>query len=312
MDETTKRTTLLVSPLSGKPLAAEGEYYATADGGERYPAADGIIDLLVDDLLDDAARHEIESFQTNPTVGTCYFRRSVFAKAAALLRRYAPQSEGELRFAELGGGEGYLARHIAGAFQTGSVYVCDISRRSLQLAPESLHRVCCDVRLPIFQEGGLDAAAFWVSLHHFSPADARRCLQAAAAALRPGGVLMLFEPNRMFLPRRVMMRLKTLRRKVYCDSEEKHLRLDECLELARSAGLAEIRTHFINPPYARPFIKKLNAGVSLFLATESLRLCDCVGISAVMNGLCRLVGARGGWGMYFLTLLRKTESLDER
>ena len=306
MDQLTKRTTLLVSPVSGKPLLEGEEFYATSDGGERYAVADGIVDLLDDSLLDEAARHEIASFQTNPVIGTCYFRRPVFARAAALLRRTAPPGEGEFRFAELGGGEGYLARHIAGAFDSRIVYVCDISRRYLELAPKSLHRICCDVRFPVFQDSSLDAVAFWVSLHHFSRQDARRCMEAARAALRPGGVLMLFEPNRMFLPRRVLMSLPMLRRKVYFDAEEKHLRLDDCLELAGSAGLAEISTHFINPPYAWPFIRKLRAGAGVFLATEALRLCDCVGISAAINAVSSLLGARGCWGLYFLTLLRKT------
>ena len=304
------RPTLLVSPATGRALVDVGGAYATANGLERYPIRGGIADLVADDLLDDEARREMDSFATNPTIGACYFRRSVFTRAIGALRRALGPVERELRFAELGGGAGYLSGHVAEAFASREVYVCDLSRQYLELAPAALHRVCCDVRLPVFGSGTMDAAALWVTLHHFSPADAARVLHQAYQALRPGGVLMVFEPNRRFFPRRVLMGMSSLRRRVYFDSAERHLDLKECRAAAAEAGFQEVCTQFVNPPYAWEFVRRLGSGPAFFPATELLHLCDRVGVSAVLDGLTRLVGGRGLWGLYFLTLFRKPPGLE--
>ena len=300
-----KAQTHLASPLTGERLVVDGEFRVTADGTQRYRCVDGIVELLSGDLLDETARHEIDSFAANPVIGTCYFRRGLFAEASSYLRQSLAAFSGELRFAEFGGGEGYLARHIAEDFNSSAVYVCDISRRHLELAPETLRRVCCDVRFPVFQQGALDAGAFWVSLHHFSREDAQRCLSHAYSALRGGGVLMLFEPNRMFFPRQILMKLSFLRRKVYFDEEEKHLCFRDCLQMAREIGFTEISRRFVNPPYSWPFVRKLRAGAMFFVPAEALHLCDRIGLSAAVKALLRAAGWEGCWGLYFLTLLRK-------
>jgi len=300
----------LASPVSLKPLRAQGDSYVTDDGGEQYDASGGIINLLSDELLDETAAHEIDSFAANPVIGTCYFRRPLFKKAISHLRRALDTQTGELRFAELGGGEGYLARRVADDFRSRDVYVCDISRRYLQLAPQTLIRVCCDVRFGVFQAGALDAAAFWVSLHHFTRGDAERCLTQAYRALRPGGVLMLFEPNRLFFPRRMLMKLPFLRKKVYFDAAEKHLSVHDCLAVAREIGFTTAGVRFVNPPYSWSFVRKLRAAPLFFALTEALHLCDSIALSAAIGALLRLVGARARWGLYFLAMLRKPENAE--
>lgn len=296
---------ILVDPRDGLPLRTGSGGLHAASGDQAYPIDDGIIDLLVREELDEAARHEMAAFAENPVIGVPYFRRSLFRDVARRALEMIANEAGAITCAEMGGGEGYFARALAEACPSANVFVCDVCRRYLELAPQRLERVWCDARRPVFRQASVDLMAYWVSLHHFSRADARTCLERAYDALRPGGVLVIFEPNDRFFLRRLLMSLPLLRSKVYFDEEEKHLDPTQVVATCQDIGFEHVASAACNPPYAREFLRKLTWGRIFGAATEVLHVCDRAGMSTLLNRSAECLGIRGAWGLYFLLLLRK-------
>lgn len=298
---------LLASPVTGEPLE-EGEGGMRSADGTFYPIADGIVDLVDPRLADEAVEAESRLFDANPLHGLCYFRPRLFADVLAvvdpLLVRPPDRS---LRCAELGGGEGFLASSILYRFGSGTAqaFVCDVSRGALSRADPRTVRVRCDVRHPCFAEGSLDLAAFWVSLHHFSVPEMARCLHQAARATAPGGLVVIFEPNQDFLPRRWLYRLP-LRRLVYFDEEEKGVTYRGLREAAGSAGLHELAAVSVNPPYNPEFVAKFRLWPLFWAAVECFRGMD--GFRQPFAGLSA-VAARGAHGLvggsYLFAVFRK-------
>jgi ubiquinone/menaquinone biosynthesis C-methylase UbiE/uncharacterized protein YbaR (Trm112 family) len=297
----------LVSPVSGKKLKLEGQSLISEDGKESFPIIDKIAEMLSEDLLDRKAEEEIDSFEKNPVFDVCFFGESLFDRVLDKLKKNIgplPSSE-NLRFAEYGGGAGYLASHVAESFNTREVCICDLSRKYLELAPRHLRRIRCDVRYPCIEKSSLQAAAFWVSLHHFDRPDSEKCLREAYHALCPGGVLILFEPNALFFPRKILMRTEFLRTKVYFDEAEKPLELPQILEIARQAGFEHLETEYLNPPYSWNFTRKLKLGFIFYCVTGLLHLLDISGVSRLISAFLSLIGKEACWGLYFLTFLVK-------
>lgn len=236
---------------------------------------DGIVDLLDPDLVDESLRHEQEVFENLPIEGVCYFRDRLMREAVGLLQQMLPEGRKDCSCAEIGGGEGYFARHFKEHFSEGNTYVCDLSLKHLARAPDDLVRIRCDARRPYLDRGSLDAAVLWVSLHHFGKKDMVSVLERAVETLAPGGLLLIFEPNAIFLPRRLVYGTP-LKKLVYYDEEEKPVFMDELKYIVGGLGL---ETRFVtghNPPYNWHFLKKLPGGwlfypgVQLLYGTERL------------------------------------------
>lgn len=278
----------LVSPEDGSPLRPVPGGLAAADG-TVYPITDGIADLVNPRLLDRDAAQEIEVFDHLWEGGVCYFRPKLFDQVLDRLLSALPPP-GPL--VEIGGGEGYLA--AAYRARTGQpAYVADLSWRALARAGLGLGRIRCDARRPYLAPASVSVAAFWVSLHHFPAVDRRAALATAIAALAPGGILVVFEPSRAFLPRRLFL-ATPLRRLVYFEEEDALDPVAVERDLAE-LGCTRLSLEGLNPPYAPAFLRRLRLWPLLVAATEAFHLIDRL----------RPKDKPLAWGSYCLGLYRK-------
>lgn len=250
----------IVDPKTGEP-------HVPGATGKRI--IDGIIDLLDMRNIESAILDELKIFDSIPTKGLCYFRKSFIVTVVTALKSFFPDRDSDLSFVEIGGGEGYLARAFKKENPNGDVYVCDLSMEHLRMAPSDLIRIRCDARLPYLAPNSVDIAVFWVSLHHFSLDDMKAALGQAVTALKPNGKLILFEPNGAFLPRHLVMRTP-LRHLVYFDDEEKPIDIRTTIDLLRPAGLTMHYSCGVNPPYSLDFLRKLPGGMFFYWFVESL------------------------------------------
>lgn len=284
----------LVDPVHRAGLTlADGALIAT--DGTRYPVSDGIADLIASRPLEGRAAHEADVFDSLPIEGVCYFRPDLFTR---VLDKILPLLGCTRTGVEIGGGEGWFAR----AFMAGTgaaAYVCDVSRRALANADPTLFRIHCDVRRPYLADGTIGLAAFWVSLHHFSDEDRAAALDEGCRMLAKDGLMLVFEPNRLFLPRRLFM-ASPLAKLVYFDDHEEAL---DCRvvtgELARR-GFELVCSEGVNPPYGIAFLRYFKAWPLFWAATEALRLLD------------RLWPGRlpMGWGSYVLAIYRQSGKIS--
>lgn len=269
---TARHSPALASPREGSPLSLDGSRLVAASGGLAYSIVDGIYDLLDEELADDALAAELEVFEEAlPFDGLAYFRDTLFSQAVELLG--CCLNRDPRGFVEIGGGEGYLARAFKAACPEADSYVADLSMRHLKLAPTNLHRLRCDVRRPYLLPNSVDAAAFWVSLHHFNESDGNRAIEQAREILTPGGVLMVFEPCGDFLPRRLFLNTP-LKKLVYFDEAEKALSYSEVKDMMGRAGFEPVFRCGHNPPYNQEFLKCFRFGGLFRAATEILYLSE--------------------------------------
>ena len=251
--------TCLVSPLSGIPLEDAETCLKTEDGAERFEIRGGIAYLLDRSGLDEFRKKELETFDSLSIRGVHYFRRIFLKKQArwigSLLEKL-PSRETDCILAEMGGGEGFWADAIKKEKRGAQVFVCDLSMNTLKRAPGHIKRVCADITRPIFRKGSLSLAAFWVSLHHLSSESQAEALGKAAEALAPGGILLFFEPNMSFFPRRIVLNTR-LSRDVYLDEHERSIDFSGISETLGKLGMTEETVYYVNPPYNRNYVRKL-------------------------------------------------------
>lgn len=269
----------LANPRDGRPLT-------------EVRLVDGIADLLAGMPLEGALAQESEVFETLPIEGVCYFREELFDQVLAIL---GPHLTGlPPVMVEIGGGEGYFADAWRQRWG-GDGYVCDLSRRALGHAVgKGLGAIRCDARRPYLVAGSVGLAAFWVSLHHFGGGDRRAALETAVATLAPRGLLVVFEPNDRFLPRR-LFQASPLSRLVYFEHEEPLASLAVDAELA-TLGMERVLLHGINPPYSARFLRHFRLWPLFLAGTEALHLMDRVWPRSL--GL--------GWGSYAFGVYRKS------
>lgn len=264
----------LVSPFTDTPLRRlrEGNGWQ-ADDGTIYPENDGIVDLLDSRLHDDVVANEIKVFDELPISNVPYFRDVLFGRVIKLVAPMLPKHTRPPVCVELGGGEGYFARSFKGHFPNSETFVCDISERFLKLAPVSLKRLRCDIRYPFLQKGSVDLASFWVSFHHFSERDSALALNVAVDALAPDGLLMFFEPNNDFLPRRVLYK-SPFAKNIYFDEEEKAVAFVDIENALSRKGLSLVYKAGVSPPYSLAFLRHYTLWPLYFAATEAFYFLD--------------------------------------
>lgn len=271
------RPTILVSPSSRTPLVRQGNRLTTIDREESFPVEQEIAELMDREAADDALRHEMDVFDNLQIQGLSYFRPPIYHRMLGGLLDHVNKNrtawKSGFRFAELGGGEGHCARYFLSHFEGAEVFVCDASRSVLERAPRSLQRICADITRPIFAPGALQAAAFWVSLHHLPEERRRLAFEELFRALEEGGVCIVFEPNDAFILRRLLFR-SSLRRDVYADDQERAVDFFDIAAMARDAGFEELETLYVNPPYNPAFVRRLKRWRLYLPVVEALHALD--------------------------------------
>lgn len=262
---------LLACPKTGAALRWLGGQLESRDG-RQYAIKDDIADLLDLTDADEATCREAELFNSIPLSGVSYFRASLYEQVCQELSALLPGGRAPV-CAEIGGGEGWFARHFIDCFPGSVAFVCDIARRPLTLADPRTVRVLADARLPFVQAGTLDVAAFWVSLHHFPPDDMRRCLETAARSLRPGGILLVFEPNQHFLPRRLFYNMP-LSRLVYYDDDECAVAVEDLCPVLEDLNFRQLSVRPVQPPYSVKFLKHFRMWRFFYAFVEFMHILD--------------------------------------
>jgi SAM-dependent methyltransferase len=104
------------------------------------------------------------------------------------------------RVADLASGSGetsaYLARTVAGVELTGFDISPEACRRYREKVGRPAHEI--DLTMGVYEGQRFDAAIVMGGLHH-CVASLPRTLAAISAMLRPGGMLLMFEPNRDYV-----------------------------------------------------------------------------------------------------------------
>lgn len=300
----------LVSPRTSAKLHHRNGSLCSDKTGEHFEVSGQVAQLLVKELQSENLTNELKAMESLPVFGVSYFREEFLRLVACELHTLI-RSEVNLpiNIMEIGGGDGQFARNFL-KFDPIRVFIGDISSKFLGLAPAGIRKVCCDACFPYYEEEGLDLAAFWVSLHHLSHENQEKALRVAVRSLKRDGLLVLFEPNTFYLPRHLL--LKTcLQKDVYFDDEEKPLDFSALKAIAESAGLKEVYTRFIQPPYALPFLKKLKNWPFYFMIVECLYRIDRHLVLPISNFLLACFPntrnrIRKYSASYFLSVYRKT------
>lgn len=300
----------LVSPRTSAKLYCQNETLCSEKTGECFEISGQVAQLLVRDLGSQNLAVELKAMELLPVFGVSYFReeflRSVADELYGLVRSAA---NSPINIMEIGGGDGQFARNFL-KFDRTRVFIGDISNKFLELAPVGIRKVCCDACFPYYEEGGLDLAAFWVSLHHLPHESQEKALKVAVRSLKNNGLLVLFEPNTFYLPRHLLLKTR-LQKDVYFDDEEKPLDFSALRTVIESAGLKEVHTRFVQPPYALPFLKKLKNWPFYFMMVESLYRIDRHLVLPVSNLLFTHFpdmreSLRKYTASYFFSVYRKT------
>lgn len=282
----------LVSPTSGAELSHCGDLLQSADGKETFRVCSGIALLAT-------RGSDAESFDKPPDrqlAGLPYFTSRFFEDS---IREELADIEGEgpLRVAELGGGEGFWARSLKTISPDAEIFVCDRDLSALRLAPKSLQLVHADIAGPVFREGSLDAAVFWVSLHHLSPAQQASALSSIFNALKPGGRLFMLEPNLDLFLRRIMFG-SFLSKDVYFE-EETGFYTSELHARALSAGFKATWFRYVNPRYNRQFVRRFGKWFLYYSGLELIFLAD----SLFLGPIASLLPTRAAsWVRRYMTL----------
>jgi len=282
-----------------------------ADDGTIYPQEGGLIKLLDHRLSDLTLEREMQAIDEIPISNDCYFRETLFQRVMEVLSRFYPGQDRPRVCVELGGGSGFFTGALKGKFPESEIYVCDISEKYLLRAPDDLHRIQCDIRYPFIAEGCVDLASFWVSYHHLTREDSRRALDVAAKMLSDKGLLLFFEPNDDFFPRRVLYK-SPFAKDVYFDEEEKGISSDLLESDLAAIGFSPIYNASVSPPYSYRFLKNFTLWPLYFSATELFYLFDRLYLGLRSGGAVGGVSVfnenRMQTGSYLLSIYRRTNT----
>lgn len=294
----------LLSPARGDVLIQEENFLITQNH-ERYEIELGIAKLLNPLSMDSSLKNEIEVFENIPIAGIPYFRSILFDEAVQLVTQHLGNRAQQAVLVEIGGGEGYFARAFKNKHPEAIACTCDISMKHLQQAPSSLIKIQCDARKPYLAPETVDVAAFWVSLHHFPEADMKHALHQAKSILKPEGILLIFEPNADFLPRKILLSTP-LKKLVYYDEEEQALSYSQIKSHLTPEGFDEIFATVHNPPYNWDFLKALRWSWLFAPVTETFFRLERILQNKKQNWWnTKNIKKSFFTGSYFLALLRK-------
>ena len=278
----------LVSPKTGLPLKEINGKLVTEDKKECFAIRYGVANLLDKDCLGVEGQHEADVFNGMEIQNVSYFRRSLFERIERHIDSFLSETlkcrKDYFLIVELGGGEGHWARFMQEKFPEATVFVCDLSHKTLERAPGTLRRVCADITRPIFNKDSISLASFWVSLHHLGKNSRYKALEEVVSFLVEDGILLIFEPNEKFWPRQVMYKSR-LSRDVYPDEQEQAVDFSDMATMAESLGLTNIATCFLNPPYNPKFIKKLKKWIFYLFVVEFLYIFDRWIMEPLLGGL---------------------------
>ena len=300
----------LVSPRTSAKLYYQDGALCSDKTGERFEISGQVAQLLVRELQSQSVADELKAMDLLPVFGVSYFREEFLSSVAReLYDLICSTANSSINIMEIGGGDGQFARVFL-KFDHARVFIGDISKKFLELAPIGIHKVCCDACFPYYEEEGLDLVMFWVSLHHFSYENQEKALKVAVRSLKRGGLLVLFEPNTFFLPRHIVLKTR-LKKDVYFDEEEKLLDFSVLKVIVESAGMEEVYTKFIQPPYTLSLLKKLKNWRFYFIAVECLYQIDRHIVLPITNFLLAPFPnirnrIRKYSASYFLSVYRKT------
>jgi SAM-dependent methyltransferase len=263
----------VVSPATLEKLSYRDGVLQSKSSKEKFKVDGELVDLLVPELQNKSLIDELEAMDSLPVYGVSYFKEQFIESVTRELYGLLSSPAGsQVNIVEIGGGDGQFARHFLKYDQT-RVFIGDICQKFLELAPDGIRKIRCDMCHPFYEENGLDLAVFWVSLHHLTEPDQIKALKVALASLKPNGLLVFFEPNAFFFPRQIL--LKTfLKNHVYFDDEEKPIDYLKIREDLCVLGMKEVCTRFIQPPYALKFLKKLKYWPFYFIGVGLLYWLD--------------------------------------
>jgi SAM-dependent methyltransferase len=153
------------------------------------------------------------------------------------------------RVADLASGSGetslYLARTVDGIALTGFDISAEACRRYREKVGRPAHQL--DLTAGVYQGEQFDAAIIMGGLHH-CVANLPRTLTAISAMLRPGGTLLMFEPNRDYLLE-VVRRLWYKRDRYFDSHNEAALSHQALLEAGGGAFVSEYLKYFGGPAF---------------------------------------------------------------
>ena len=164
-----------------------------------------------------------------------------------------PQLRGDVL--ELCSGSGMFTRHVSSECQS---YVClDLSSNLLKTLAGNMPHIDAvqgNAEDPPFAEGSFDAILIFAGLHHLT--DIRKAVVNAYRLLRPGGLLVGFEPNNKCWYRRFMFPLRRVLG-VYTE-DEVFLDPESLVGEVSSAGFAVDSLEFVTPRYNLPHYNFFN------------------------------------------------------
>ena len=251
---------ILACPNCGGAFALQTERLVCSSCGAEYPIRRGVPVFLEAELDDTHLRMEAEAE---------LFERWHVKSTDRRQRAWAESREGVERvlhglcdsfdgkaLLNVGCGVDTLFTQFA---PSKTLFVnLDIVENTLALLAERgcENVVCADARVLPFKPGSFDLVLCLSLLHHFFTAGMEGPLQTIASMLKPGGTILVQEPNKWaflrlpvaWMPHSMQLaqrRLRALltRKKVRPAHYEDHLSRRSIVRLLRKAGFTDIRAH---------------------------------------------------------------------
>ena len=152
------------------------------------------------------------------------------------LRRRLPRDSSPERILDFGCGVGDASAVLAAMFPGASVVGVDVAEAAVQKADATLGsaRIAFGTLELLDEAGPFDLGYVNGAFHHIAPPERSEVMRTIHGALRPGGILAVFENNPLSIPARMVMR------RIPFDADAEMLRAREVARLARDAGFAQV------------------------------------------------------------------------
>jgi SAM-dependent methyltransferase len=152
------------------------------------------------------------------------------------LRRRLPKGALPKRILDFGCGVGDASAVLADMFPGASVVGVDVAEAAVQKADATLgsERVAFGTPELLDETEPFDLCYVNGAFHHIAVDERAQVMRTIHGAMRPGGILAVFENNPWSIPARMVMR------RIPWDADAVMLRAGELAGLARDAGFAEV------------------------------------------------------------------------